>query len=305
MDDYYWQLYFELEKEMDEIMFTISFNSDHKDVYSPRIADLIVRAGFQIESISQQISSRRRNSKAVNFKTNINEFNKTWLLEEKVVTIITNKIKSSDSSLLVLKPFSGLVDKEKYSSKGPLYSPIHDANSFSRNVPENERAKAFPWENAYNNLKHNFYNTISTYGTVFNLVQIMSALYLLNLYFDPGLYSRNGSWTYADTNVVTKSNIFSTFVAECFIVNHFIVIDDLPLKLSFDNCAFIRVKTIESVGNEIIERYGDDFELVDDYVRYQIPDQISDVINEIAPAKDYDFLIRNMMKKSDLICAPK
>ena len=105
MDDSYWQIYLQFEKELKEIMYTISFDKKQKNVYSPRIAELIVRIGMQIKSVAQRIYTREKTDGGkVNYRTAIKLFNKKWNLREKGIVVITDNIKSTDKQLY-LTPF--------------------------------------------------------------------------------------------------------------------------------------------------------------------------------------------------------
>ena len=297
MDNYYWQIYNELEKEMNEIMFTISFNAEQKYVYSPRIAELIVRAGMQIESVLQEIDHKTTDSKPANFKTIIGRLNKKWRMKEKCVLIASNRVESKNGHGLYLNPFGDMVDKEQYTGVDILYASKSKPNRFLRLVPKNDRCKAYKWENAYNNLKHNFYKTISKYGNVINLIEIMGALYLINLYFDPGF----SVCEHSDSMLSSKSTIFSALIANCYIEGDDFYVDTLPASIQLDNCVFLRIKTINMLKEEISKRYGDEYELVNDASKYDVPDFIWAITSGINPIKNYDLLVRNIFNDSDFM----
>lgn len=52
----YWQIYQQIEDEVLELSKSIHFVDDHLEVYSIKIADLIVRASIEVESISKEIA---------------------------------------------------------------------------------------------------------------------------------------------------------------------------------------------------------------------------------------------------------
>lgn len=300
MDDSYWQIYLQLEKELKEIMYTISFDEKQKNVYSPRIAELIVRIGMQIESVAQQIYDREKPSHGkVNYRTALNYFNKKWNMLEKGIAVVTGNIKSTGKRPY-LKPFKGEVYKESYSKSELFYSDKDTPTVFKADVPLDRRAKAYRWENAYNNLKHNFYESIERYGTVQNLLTIASALYILNIYWSPNSFvlgvGLSGSGRIDDS--YNKSSIFDVFRLECVIRDESFVPVFPPWdqNLKFDWFSFLDIHNVESIKNEINE----DYELIVDDKKYEIPESIAKEVEKAKPYKYYRLIMRNQMKESDL-----
>lgn len=282
-------------------MYTISFDKKQKNVYSPRIAELIVRIGMQIESVAQRIYTREKpNGGKVNYRTAIKFFNKKWNLQEKGIVIITDNIKSSDKQLY-LTPFKNETYKESYIGDKIYYASKDAPTEFKGDIPTKERIKAYQWENAYNNLKHNFYESIERYGTVINLITIASVLYILDIYWSPNSFvlemgtNRGGKLD----DFCNKSSIFAVFGLECLIYNKTIVpvLPPWGQDLSFNWFSFLDIHDFESVKNELNE----DFELIIDDEKYEIPDNITQIIEKAKPYKSYRLIIRNQIKESDLI----
>ena len=282
-------------------MYTISFDKKQKNVYSPRIAELIVRIGMQIESVAQRIYTREKpNGGKVNYRTAIKLFNKKWNLREKGIAIITDNIKITDKQFY-LTPFKNETYKESYIDSKIYYANKGAPTEFKGNIPAEERAKAYQWENAYNNLKHNFYESIEMYGTVINLLAIASALFILNIY-----WSSRSSILEVGTNrdgrmdeFCDRSSIFAAFKLECVICDEVIVFVLPPWgkDLSFDWFPFLDIHNVESIKEEL----SGNFELIVDDKKYEIPDNIAKTIIEAKPYRSYRLIIRNQMKESDLI----
>lgn len=302
MDDSYWQIYLQFEKELKEIMYTISFDKKQKNVYSPRIAELIVRIGMQIESVAQRIYAREKTDGGkVNYRTAIKLFNKKWNLREKGIVIITDNIKSTDKQLY-LTPFKNETYKESYICDKIYYASKDAPTEFKGNIPTEERVKAYQWENAYNNLKHNFYESIERYGTVINLITIASVLYILDVYWSPNSFvlemgtnmNRGGKLD----DFCNKSSVFAVFGLECVIYNEkFVpVLPPWGKDLSFDWFSFLDIHNFESVKNELKVEY----ELNMDDKKYETPSNVAKIIERAKPYKNYRLIIRNQIKESDL-----
>ena len=52
---------------------------------------------------------------------------------------------------------------------------------------------------------------------------------------------------------------------------------------------------------EISKRYGDEYELVNDASKYDVPDFIWAITSGINPIKNYDLLVRNIFNDSDFM----
>lgn len=305
MDNYYWQIYLELEKELDNIIFTISFTKEQHRVYSPRISELIVRAGTQIESISQHIYANvTKRKQVVNFKTAIAYFDKKWKLSQKYIIIETNKINPTKETKLYVMPFGKMVYKESYNNGTILFASKQDPTIFSENIEEKDRCKAYSWENAYNNLKHNFYGSIKQYGNIYNLLETMAALYVLNLYFDPDSLIKNTFQLDESLQIkeLKKSNVFSIIVQNCYIDDEQFIVDSLTSKnISFDNCVYINVQSINLLKERIEKILGSDWEILEDsYAKYEIPEYINKLFPRIKTFTSYSYIIRNQIKEKDL-----
>lgn len=305
MDNYYWQIYSELEKELDNIIFTISFTKEQHRVYSPRISELIVRAGTQIESISQHIYANvTKRKQVVNFKTAIAYFDKKWKLSQKYAIIETNKINPTKETKLYIMPFGKMAYKESYSNGEVLFASKQNPTVFSKNIEEKDRCKAYSWENAYNNLKHNFYDSIKQYGNIYNLLETMAALYVLNVYFDPDSQIKN---TFQLDEILQikelrKSNVFSIIVQNCYIDDKQFIIDNpISNNIGFDNCTYINIQSINLLKEKIEKILGSDWEIVkDSYTKYEIPEYINNMLPKINVFRSYSYLIRNQITEKDL-----
>jgi len=153
----YWPIYKSLESELIKLSYSIHFDDNHLDTYSIVCSNLILRAAAEIESLSKELyllnGGKPKNNLKYDFDA-IKFLNKEWELEYKVV-LLTNS--NFFFSKLELIPFSKKTE-----------SDIHGKLTFL-------------WNNAYQNLKHDRVNKYE-FGNIRNLIEIMSALFILNLY---------------------------------------------------------------------------------------------------------------------------
>lgn len=73
--------------------------------------------------------------------------------------------------------------KEKTISLSELFTlSFNTLQPFQKESNINSKLN-YNWNIAYQNLRHNKVNSIKQYATLFNLIHIMGALYILNIYF--------------------------------------------------------------------------------------------------------------------------
>ena len=304
MNDACWQIYTQFEREVKDILFTVTFDKQQYKVYSPRIAELIVRVGMQIESISQRIYSReKKTDRKINYRTCIDYFNNKWKLSEKGIIIKENVVEDDDDVRLYLKPYKNECYKEALIGGRKYYCRKSSPNKFEENVSEEERCRAFKWENAYNNLKHNFYGSIKYWGNIMRLVEIMSALYILNIYWDPS-YALPRLEIFGkekDISDYEKSDIFNVFSLECCIDDEEIIVDMPEIKkANYDWFTFLDVRSIKSLDDMRDDYLNKNWDFVLDDKRYIIPEFIRELQKQTRPFRQFHFMIRNQIAEAEL-----
>lgn len=173
--DIFWQTYLNLEKEVIEvskyifITDEVTIRTDGKEkpiscdsqlkVFSPHIADLLVRCCVQIEALSKELyytngGEKSRGSKDVFF-------------DEDCLKLIDIKWETGKKEVLVAAPFFNLTK---------------DENRVLRPLKNAHKRSCVSWAKAYQAVKHDRFSSLQS-GNVKALLHAMAALYLLNLYF--------------------------------------------------------------------------------------------------------------------------
>ena len=155
----YWPIYRRLERSIDDLSYSIHICDDQLDVYSSEIADLIIRIGAEVEAISKAIYRKEFDPQMpgdAHFdETAIKRFVKDWKLDQKVAILSHPNCFCSNRVLLPFKKDTTRTGKSR---------------------------KTFPWNNAYQNLRHNREEAFH-FANIRYLLSGMAALYILNLYF--------------------------------------------------------------------------------------------------------------------------
>lgn len=109
MENLYFPIYQQIEKEVIELAYSIHFTDNQLNVYSIKIAELILRCAVEIESISKDIYRNFVKKEPKNPSACFNWMEKNWHISCKEVSIVSPFFHMN--SLKVLKPFDY---KDKY-----------------------------------------------------------------------------------------------------------------------------------------------------------------------------------------------
>lgn len=159
MTQLYWQVFKNLECEFQALSDTIFVNDQQQDVYSMRIADLLIRTVIEIEALSKELyllngGDENMSSNDMYFDTVcIKHLNDLWNLDTKVVFVVSPDIYFVKETNKVLHPF-------------------HNAH---------KRGKC-DWKKAYQDVKHNRVKELER-GNIKHLLRALAALYVLNIYY--------------------------------------------------------------------------------------------------------------------------
>lgn len=170
--DLYWSVYKNLEDEVIDVARYIHCDSVQKQVYSMIIADLIVRCAVEIEAISKKIYQNLGGKMKIHDENGVERypyFDRDCLsLIDKTYHIAKKKVVIS-SSLFFLN------------EKDRVLIPLKESHKMGK-------GKGCKWKDAYQSLKHDRYESLKQYGTIYNLLHAVAALYVLNIYLRDEVY---------------------------------------------------------------------------------------------------------------------
>lgn len=162
----FFPIYKQLEKELCELSYYISFDKKQLNVYSIKISDLLLRTVSEIENISKELckkenikfyDKKRHIRKFVNFNEYIDKLEEKYLLSKKLVDF---KLDNANKNIYDSKLTPFFKDKE---IKG-------------------KSTKIFSWYFAYNKIKHDRIKFFK-HANLNNLIHALAALFLLNIYY--------------------------------------------------------------------------------------------------------------------------
>lgn len=208
----YWQVYRNLEREFLELAETIFINDKQQEVYSMKIADLLVRTAIEIEALAKELYLANNGAVVPDdemyFDTVcIKHLCGLWNIDKKMVLVVSPDLH---------------FDEEK----SKVLYPLHNAD---------KRGKC-DWKKAYQDVKHNRVRELHK-GTVKHLLHALAALYVLNLY--------NKEEEYLGYDEKFVGNVDLSFGSSLFAVKmHRIwqTPNDLKYKVSsdYDSCVYLQ-----------------------------------------------------------------
>lgn len=156
----YWNVYKSLERELLAIAEIIHIDDCQLNVYSMKIADLLIRTSIEIESISKELYFReggtKPDDKDLYFDTDcLALLELKWNLSKKVVMI--------SSPMLYLEEDDNL-----------YLTPLHKAHKRGTSSSD--------WQKAYQAVKHNRTRSLNK-GNLKHFIRSLGALFILNLYY--------------------------------------------------------------------------------------------------------------------------
>ena len=234
----YWNVYKSLERELLALAEIIHIDDGQLDVYSMKIADLLIRTSVEIESISKELYFReggiKPDDKDLYFDTDcLALLESKWSLSKKVVMI--------SSSIFYLKK-----DVNIY------ITPLHNAHK--------RGTSSSNWQRAYQAVKHNRAKSLNK-GSLKHFIRSLAALYVLNIYYQNQSFKQgsNSNGNMFDASV--GSSIFSVQI------HPFPGIDasgGYSKNGDFEKCIYIiqatdetkeqALKVLEDLNNRIMEK---------------------------------------------------
>lgn len=156
----YWPVYQNLEKEFLSICDIIHVDDSQLDVYSMKIAELLIRTVVEIESLAKNLyfanGGSKPDDKDLYFDTDcMAHLVEIWNIDKKVVLVSSPNIFLTEDANLIL-------------------TPLHKSNK--------RGSSSADWCKAYQAVKHNRVKELKR-GNLKFFLRALAALYLLNLYF--------------------------------------------------------------------------------------------------------------------------
>jgi len=220
MTQLYWQVYLNLERELLALADTIYIDDKQQEVYSMRIADLLIRTVIEIEALAKELYLNNGGVVVSNdemyFDTVCMAYlNDSWKLDKKVVQIVSPNIYL-----------------EKNENK--ILYPLHKASK--------RGSSSADWNKAYQAVKHNRVKELSK-GSLKNLLHGLAALYVLNLYYRDerieGLHAN-------DKSKVDRSFGSKLFAVKIHGVNRLKSDGTYTKSTDYDECIYIEDHEVNS-----------------------------------------------------------
>lgn len=156
----YWPVYLNLEKEFLHLAESIHIDDSQINVYSVRIAELLIRTVVEFESLAKSLYFSNGGAKAddndLYFDTDCMAYLvNIWDIDKKVVMV--------SSPVLFFEKEENII-----------LTPLHKTNKRGTSSAD--------WCKAYQAVKHNRVKDLQK-GNIKNLIRALAALYILNLYY--------------------------------------------------------------------------------------------------------------------------
>ena len=226
----YWNVYKSLERELLALAEIIHIDDKQFDVYSMKIADLLIRTSVEIESISKELYFREGGTKSDN---------KDLYFDTDCLALLESKWCLSNKVVMVSSPILYLEQNEN------LYlTPLHKA--YKRGTSSSD------WQKAYQAVKHNRGKSLHK-GTLKHFIRSLGALYLLNIYYQDQTFDlkSNSNGNLFDASI--GSSVFSVQLHPFPGINASGIYNK---NEEFDNCMYLiqaTDKTKSIAQNALIE----------------------------------------------------
>ncbi len=220
MTPLYWQVYLNLEREFLSLADVVFINDFQQDVYSMRIADLLIRTAVEIEALAKELYLANDGpvmpDSEMYFDTVcMAHLNKLWHLEDKIVYVVSPNIYLEKEENKVLRPLK----------------KAHCCGDRSAD-----------WNKAYQAVKHNRVKELKK-GSIKNFLHGLAALYILNLYYKDEQIIK---LTYEEKSTINPSFGSSLFSIKIHVENGLPPDGKYSKRPDYDECVFIEEHEPES-----------------------------------------------------------
>ena len=213
MTTLYWQVFKNLEREFQELADTIYINDAQQEVYSMKIADLLIRTVIEIEALAKELYLANEGpvlpDEDMYFDTVcMNHLNGLWNLDAKVVQVVSPNV---------------YFDREE----NKVLRPLHKAHKRGTSSSD--------WNKAYQAVKHNRVKELSK-GSIKHFLHGLAALYLLNIYYKD---EQLNNLSEKDKGLVDRSFGSSLFAIKLHSISGLSVDGTYNKQVDYDECTYI------------------------------------------------------------------
>lgn len=190
MNQFFWNAYKRLEKEVLVLSEDIHFSDDQLEVYSSKIGDLLVRTAIEVESLSKVLYFANGGTMPTD---------RDLYFDTDCMKLLEDKWLLSKKTIFMSSPFFYFKNEENLTLK-----PLHKA--FKRGTSSSK------WQQAYQAVKHDRINNLKK-GNIGNLLQALGALYILNIYYRNAMFETVADKDASNIDWGLGSEIFSVKVS--------------------------------------------------------------------------------------------
>lgn len=183
---FFWPIYSRLEEELLNVVMNVHCDDKQVQVYSMRLADILIRSSVEIETLSKTIYQQTTEVSVppaeLYFDTVcLKSLNELWKLDSKMIVV------------------SGL-DFHFTTKTNKELKPLHKSDK--------RGTSGAKWKQAYQAVKHDRANSLHL-ATIKNCIDALGALYILNVYLNDSVYELGNDSKGANFDSSLGSKIFS------------------------------------------------------------------------------------------------
>lgn len=213
MTQLYWQVYLNLEREFLGLTETVYVNDAQQEVYSMRIADLLIRTVIEIEALAKELYLSNGGAvvpdEEMYFDTVcLAHLDDLWNLDKKIVLVTSPNVYFEQEANKVL-------------------FPLHKARK--------RGSSSADWNKAYQAVKHNRVKDLVR-GNIKHLLHGLAALYMLNLYYRDERFENLSDKDKANINPGFGSSLFAVKIHR---VNSLKTDGSYPKGPTYEECVYI------------------------------------------------------------------
>lgn len=191
MANLYWTVYKRIEEEVLELSYNVVFDDNQVRVYSMKIAELILKCAIEVEAIAKDLY---KNNGGNMQPVDENGDNRVLYFDTDCIQHLVDIWSISSKEIYLTCTEFSFVEKLQ------VLKPLHKANR--------RGSSGSLWKRAYMSIKHDRNNQLNK-ATIENLINILGALYVLNLYYQSDDIHLGGGVGLKELDATRGSKIFS------------------------------------------------------------------------------------------------